>query len=340
MRPATVNQQLHDTTADIGLSEFHDALLTPAAHNGLADVKGEILNTSRANLSDLPQALDYLESVDFYVQFRGTSVPNTLSDLTKCEDETQVRALLAKNFNLINLLEEIRASRLPNYEPDQFSVDSEDDRHRYFCQFLPKRTATNLARMHNLSIVHGHLGLGNILLSGGLKDLDYVAGPFFNDKLRTDYRNEVELDRSNTLDAITQTLDSLHYRDIFYHFDGQSFFARYAAEHQFNSTYVNTQTASNMFYPLRDIAESAEFLIAYPDSLAPILDNAPDPQGLEYDMVNSLVRIYGIDWQPQGNTNPEQDLDYEALFECDFIINLQSRIQTTQAKPLQNGLPI
>lgn len=124
---------------------------------------------------DLPKIEDYLEKTDLVFIVRSLQVTERIRDLSALKTREQFEEMIGRVFRFINLREKIEAER-EKKEPQHFSVEKPEDIKVFLTNFLPKRCARNLARLHNQGLAHGWPTDANFSLAGSLYDLDSVRG--------------------------------------------------------------------------------------------------------------------------------------------------------------------
>lgn len=82
---------------------------------------------------------------------------------------------MVKIFTFINMRESIEAGR-EGRNPEYFDASNDEDIARYFGEYLPKRIALNLAKLHSLGITHRFLHNQNVSMAGGIYDLASLRG--------------------------------------------------------------------------------------------------------------------------------------------------------------------
>ncbi len=134
-------------------------------------------SSHRIPRSQLPELAKALFEARFFVSVRGLQINERLEDLERVlGHEDQMRSLFKTAFDFVNKNEELKAKRDKGYKPARFDAESDEDIKSYLTEYLPKRVATNLARMHNLGLVHWFPHIGNISMVGSFYDLDTIRG--------------------------------------------------------------------------------------------------------------------------------------------------------------------
>src|SRR5439155_114 len=119
----------------------------------------------------LPQVEAYLKNNEFFFTVRGLQVTERFRDLEEIQTQEQFRQIMGRVFTFINARERIEAQR-QHRQQRLLSPDSDADLEYYFTDYLPKRAATNIAKMHKLDLTHGFLTSHNVSLAGSIYDLD------------------------------------------------------------------------------------------------------------------------------------------------------------------------
>lgn len=125
----------------------------------------------RVEKEDIANLSRYLEDTTFFIIIRGMQVAERLIDLNHCQTKKEFLELMTRVFNYINRVQESRGSQ------KRFDAAKTDDIIDYFTDYLPTRIATNIAKIHNLGLMHHYATDHNINLAGALVDLDSVTGP-------------------------------------------------------------------------------------------------------------------------------------------------------------------
>ncbi|MBI2028972.1 hypothetical protein HYT02_01005 [Candidatus Gottesmanbacteria bacterium] len=118
----------------------------------------------------------HLENQVFLFTLRGMQAPERVSDLKYCTSREDLKLILEKSFEYVNEVERYKAENEPLYKPRFFSAEDDQSIEDYFIDYLPKKTASNFATLHNLGLSHGYSHAGNVSLVGSLYDLDSVMG--------------------------------------------------------------------------------------------------------------------------------------------------------------------
>ena len=153
-----------------------------------------IWDSAQAEKDDIPNLSRYFENSTFFITVRGLQVAERLTDLEHCSTRKDFLTMMEKVFNYVNKLHELDGNT------QRFDPTKVQDTKNYFADYLPKKVATNLARLHCQGLTHGCPISHNINLAGGLIDLDSVTGPQLGlgDKEHTSQQllDEVEQTRS------------------------------------------------------------------------------------------------------------------------------------------------
>ncbi len=125
----------------------------------------------RLTRQDIPHLSQVLDGRTFFITARAMKVSERLKDFGQARSKLEFYYLLANVFETINQTE-----KLQSQTPEHFDINNSNDVQRYFLRYLPQKIALNLARMHNLGLIHWFPHTGNITASGGFCDLDTVKG--------------------------------------------------------------------------------------------------------------------------------------------------------------------
>ncbi len=123
---------------------------------------------------DLAKAKKFLEEEEFLFAVRSFQVTERVSDLVEQNEDT-LDTFMAKIFSFINMRESIEAAR-QGRSPEHFDATNNEDMARYFMEYLPKRFALNLAKIHSLGVSHRFLHNQNVSMAGGIYDLASLRG--------------------------------------------------------------------------------------------------------------------------------------------------------------------
>lgn len=170
---------------DIPLAELKSELIK--------DLFGQSLKTNSVDLNELTSASNALDKMTFFITLRAMQLPERLNDLELCHSEEDFNTIMQRTFAFINHLGKERAKKSLGSAPEFFDSNKKSVS-RYLTGYLPTKVAANLARMHNLGLVHTYPHAGNITLSGALVDLDSVRGittgcddePVTDDQMKAD----------------------------------------------------------------------------------------------------------------------------------------------------------
>ncbi|MBI1975315.1 MAG: hypothetical protein HYS57_03070 [Parcubacteria group bacterium] len=124
---------------------------------------------------DLPRIREFLEKTDPLFLVRSLQVNERVIDLTSLKHERECRMLLGKVFRFINTREKIEAEK-EGRAARHFNANGNKDIKSFITNFLPRRLARNLAKIHSLGLQHGFPTAHNASLAGGFYDLDSIQG--------------------------------------------------------------------------------------------------------------------------------------------------------------------
>lgn len=171
-------QELPSKDKVVPLGQFKNDLVTQiweenAEKDSSDDATGRP-NLSRADLGDLSLALD---KMTFYLTIRGLQVSERMWDLPGASSQEEFREIMQGIFNFVNRAEKTSRKRKGNEIPfPSFDAQDNEDIQNYFLVYLPIKIATNLAKIHNLGLIHQFPHSGNISAAGGFYDLDSLRG--------------------------------------------------------------------------------------------------------------------------------------------------------------------
>ncbi len=145
----------------------------------------------------------------FFVTARCMEINDRPMDFLDDQTPEQIQQRLQKVFSVYNV------THRSDTDSRELSTDSPEDCRYYFINLLPKLQAQNLARLHNLELVHKFPTPGNVTALGGVIDLDSIHGePLgFGDKpitfrdIRRDIRVAFDGDRTEILQHVAETTD-------------------------------------------------------------------------------------------------------------------------------------
>lgn len=106
----------------------------------------------------------------FFVTARCMEINDRPVDFLQDESEEQTRQRLDKIFTVYNALHQ------GDSDFRKLSADTDEDISYYFGELLPRLQARNLARLHDMGLVHKFPVPGNVTALGGIVDLDSVHG--------------------------------------------------------------------------------------------------------------------------------------------------------------------
>lgn len=196
----------------IPLSEFKHKLVEQVWKENRGKKKDQ---APRLAAEQIPALAKVLENTTFFITIRSTQVGERLEDLKYASTKEDFLTIVANAFTFINMTEAIKAKKDSSYEPKYFDIESQDDIDVYFLDYLPKRTARNFARMHNLGLVHKYPHAGNISIVGSIYDLDSEYGePLGDDKVKI---SEVFADINTLLEGNESVLRHLRDRGFLSH---------------------------------------------------------------------------------------------------------------------------
>ncbi len=175
---------------------FEGEFLTPAeykkrliskmlARTALAGAGIEPVEEDEDHLSDeeVGEVAKALKGMDFFITLRAMATCDRAQDLEHPERWIDIERI-ARVFNVYNRIAPYRADDFELLElPDSLSLvdmsaiePNSSVVKQYFTEVLPRLTALNFARMHNIGLVHHFPTFGNITTLGGIVDLDSVRG--------------------------------------------------------------------------------------------------------------------------------------------------------------------
>ncbi len=117
---------------------------------------------------------DYLSNTALLIYVRAMPINERLEDLRRCRNREEFIQVIGNIFRCVNIANSYNGL-------ETFSIDKEGDVERFLGEYIPKVFAANLAKMHNLGLVHESLSPSNILVDGSLVDLDTVRGALLGD---------------------------------------------------------------------------------------------------------------------------------------------------------------
>lgn len=110
-----------------------------------------------------------LEPMTFFITGRSMEINDRLADFSY-DTEESVHARMKHVFRVYNATHKDDEGFRPLYD----SRDS--DRSVFFKKIFPTLLGTNLAKLHNIGLVHTFPSLSNVTILGGIIDLDSVRG--------------------------------------------------------------------------------------------------------------------------------------------------------------------
>lgn len=160
----------------VSLVEFKSRLIRKvwddnASEGDIDSISGDL----RVTRDEIPALSIALSEMTLLITIRGLQTSERLADLRFAKGN-DIGVMLNNAFKYVNLNEKLHAVKDFSYTPQFFSTDSEEDVCRYLTEYLPRRMAINLAKMHSLGLVHVFPHSGNISTIGSFYDLDSVKG--------------------------------------------------------------------------------------------------------------------------------------------------------------------
>ena len=161
----------------VNIEEFKKLLYQRAFEEKSARSQFTINGVSEKTIldGDLPMIQDYLQNTEFVFTLRDQQVSARARDLQEPKDKPNFDQFISKIFNFINTREKIEAQAEAR-DARILNPESLDDIKYYFGDYLPKRLAKNIAKLHNAGLTHGFLTDHNVSLAGSIYDLDSVYG--------------------------------------------------------------------------------------------------------------------------------------------------------------------
>lgn len=138
-------------------------------------------DSERPTRLDIPDLVNALNNMTFFITVRGMQVPERINDLLQMRSEEDLKKIVNRALSYTNLEEQKKAQIDPSYRPIMHTIaDNGAEAMRDFIVYytfgLPKVTAENIAKMHKLGLVHKYLHTANISTVGSIYDLDSVQG--------------------------------------------------------------------------------------------------------------------------------------------------------------------
>ena len=131
---------------------------------------------------EISEIAKVLQGMDFFITLRAMATPYRITDIVRPGylNYTALKRVF-EDYNAIARFREpdLASIKLPlalNLPEVEDVQDRDTDIEQYFSEVLPKLMALNLARLHNLGLMHDFPHLGNFTGLGGLVDLDSVKG--------------------------------------------------------------------------------------------------------------------------------------------------------------------
>ena len=141
---------------------------------------------------DIPTIKSWLDSTEFVFTLRDQQVSLRPRDFLEIHDETAFTAAVTSIFSFINKRENIEAS-IQGREARILDPNNPEDIEYYFTDYLPKRLAINIAKLHNAGLTHGFLSGHNVSMTGSIYDLDSVYGQALGDDTKPNPAEDMEL---------------------------------------------------------------------------------------------------------------------------------------------------
>lgn len=139
------------------------------------DGKKDVNIGSPTTRADIPKYSEHLDNSTFVITVRGMQVTERLQDLDKPENKEEFVEMMKRIFKYVNLAEGIK-SRKNGTDWNNLNAESDEDLKRYFQDYLPRKIASNYAKLHNLGLLHVYPHQGNVSAVGSIYDLDSVKG--------------------------------------------------------------------------------------------------------------------------------------------------------------------
>jgi hypothetical protein len=343
-----VDDTLYSTEpTETSLSPFATVLLAKAANNGTHETKTVFRGAYEANIKDVAGAFQYLQSVDFFVEYRGTLSPFSLQDLLLSKDRDDFMGKMRRLLTVVNLSEEIQFKRGNTQRAEYFDLTNAS-LFDYFCRYLPKRLAVNIARSHNKQIAFRAITPGNVEGNGGFKDLEYVVGKEFNDYMQ----GEIADDTTGAAIIISEFVGSLLEKGWlqipyaentdFQTMDGyrKLHHIRTMIKAQYDTVYFITREDNpepymkfDLGYEWYRLIEQLEFDLTQGTYMDQILFNAPDADALRKDILRAFTKTYDWDYRILDKQNM---FDMEQLL-TDFFDHLEDSMKGTVKRVRRSG---
>ena len=141
---------------------------------------------------DVPTIKSWLDSTEFVFTLRDQQVSLRPRDFLEIHDETAFTTAIASIFSFINKRESIEAS-IQGREARILDPNNPEDIQYYFTDYLPKRLAINIAKLHNAGLTHGFLSGHNVSMAGSIYDLDSIYGQALGDDIKPNPAEDMEL---------------------------------------------------------------------------------------------------------------------------------------------------
>lgn len=144
------------------------------------------------SVEDLERIEELINTTEFYFSVRGQQLTERFRDLERPKTEEEFRTFISKVFSFINVREEIEAKK-EERATRKLEAGSEEDVNYYFTDYLPRRLAVNIAKMHNAGLTHGFLTSHNVSLAGSIYDLDSVYGALVGDSKQPAPEEDIDI---------------------------------------------------------------------------------------------------------------------------------------------------
>ena len=171
---------------------YYDGKMIPASalreviiddiRSGRAQELAHSLNFVGVSPEEADKAEEYFREEDFDMTERGIQSDERIGDLVEVKNKSEFINMMTRVFKFVNAKEKMLASKDITYIPYSFDAQDDSDILYYFSDYFPKTLARNLAKMHNLGIVHHQMHRDNVSLSGGFYDLDSAEGEPLGDR--------------------------------------------------------------------------------------------------------------------------------------------------------------
>jgi hypothetical protein len=333
--------------SDNELSPFAATLLTNMTKNKNRETETVLRGTLEANFKDIAAAFQYLNNVDFVVEYRGTLSPYSLEDLIRSKDKAEFMDRMKRLITVVNLSEKIQFQRGKTDQPEHFDL-SDASLFDYFCRYVPKRLALNMALTHNQQIAYRTITYGNVMANGGLKDLEYVVGEEFNDYMNSVIAGDTGLSAIIVSEFVKQILrkgwlkipqtKNVDFGTIEGYGIAEDIKSMIKA--QYDTVYFVNRKNTNGSHCEMDLdyewyheMELLEFQLFNGHDVESMITLASDPKKLREDILNAFSRVYGWDFRLRETPNR---LDMEQLL-GNYLEHLDTLMEKTIVKIQKNG---